>query len=98
MPVHHVPGGRTGSVFGYPAEIDAWLNSAGEPGDGEPTGGHAQPADLRSNDRGQKASPPARRRTAARAGPILALAVTTAILLWGSQRALLHPHPTLHPP
>jgi hypothetical protein len=36
MPVHHVPGGRSGSVFAYSKEIDRWLGSAHPP---EPVAG-----------------------------------------------------------
>jgi hypothetical protein len=28
MPVHHVPGGKGGGVFAYPADLDAWLVQA----------------------------------------------------------------------
>jgi phage terminase Nu1 subunit (DNA packaging protein) len=32
LPVHRVPGGERGGVYAYAAEIEAWLNSANEPG------------------------------------------------------------------
>jgi Flp pilus assembly protein TadD len=34
LPVHRVPGGERGGVYAFAAELDAWLNSAKEPGTG----------------------------------------------------------------
>ena len=36
LPVHRVPGGKGTSVYAYAAEIDAWLQSAGQEQAGEP--------------------------------------------------------------
>ena len=44
MPVHHVPGGRSGSVFAYTEEIDHWLGSSHQaaPVAGLPNGAASQ--------------------------------------------------------
>jgi hypothetical protein len=101
LPVHRVPGGKRGTVFGYRAEIDRWLRGREEPegpSGAEVADDPSAPADARRAGAATAAQPPGTdpgppAPSAARRAPVMRLLTMGGLLLtiaaaalWASRR------------